>query len=156
MVTAREVPADILIRSLAEKLKKDFGEIITPPYWAIFVKTGVFKEKPPQEPDWWYIRAASILRKLYISGRPIGIEGFRVIYGGLKRRGSAPPHFRRGSGSVIRHILRQLEKAGLVRKIPGKGRVLSSRGRSYIDEIAYKIFVELASQKPELNKYLMR
>ncbi|MEZ0290415.1 MAG: 30S ribosomal protein S19e [Sulfolobales archaeon] len=156
MVTVRDVPSDLLIKALAERLKRDFGEIISPPYWASFVKTGISKEKPPQDPDWWYVRAASILRKLYLSGEPLGIETFRVIYGGLKRRGSAPPHFRKSSGAIVRNILKQLERAGLVRKIPGRGRVLSSRGRSYLDNIAYRVFTELASQKPELNKYLTK
>jgi len=79
MVNALEVPADRLIRRLAEYLRENVPEV-KPPSWHIFVKTGCFKEKPPTDPDWWYTRAASIMRKLYKSGEPIGVGGFRVIW----------------------------------------------------------------------------
>lgn len=151
MVTVRDVPADALIKSLAQYLK-DHVPQVRPPRWAMFVKTGSHKERVPDNPDWWYYRAASILRKLYLAGRPIGIETFRVIYGGLKRRGSAPPHFRKCGGSHIRLILHQLEKSGLVAKTP-KGRVITSKGRSLLDELAYQVFRELVKTMPELRKY---
>ena len=150
MVTAKDVPADALIARLAERLK-GYSQI-KPPEWAMFAKTGVSRERPPDNPDWWYVRAASILRKLYISGEPIGVDTFRTIYGGRKRRGSAPAHFAKGSGSVVRKILQQLEQAGLVRAT-GKGRVLTPEGRSLIDRVAKEIAAELASQMPELAKY---
>ncbi|MCE4611134.1 MAG: 30S ribosomal protein S19e [Desulfurococcales archaeon] len=153
MVNALEVPADMLIKRVAEKLKKDYPQV-KPPVWAYFAKTGVHKEKPPEDKDWWYIRAASILRKLYKSGEPIGIEAFRVIYGGRQNRGVAPEKFRKGSGSIPRKILQQLEKAGLVRKVPGKGRTLTPAGRSLLDTTAREIMQELVKQRPELARYL--
>ena len=152
MVNALEVPADLLIKRVAEKLKQ--YEQIKPPVWAYFAKTGVHKEKPPEDPDWWYIRAASMLRKMYKSGEPIGIETFRVIYGGRQNRGVAPEHFRKGSGSVVRKILQQLEAAGLVRKVPGKGRTLTPQGRSLLDKTAKEIMEELVKERPELGIYL--
>ena len=152
MVTVKEVPADMFIKALANYLKENVPEVKPPP-WAMFVKTGSNREKPPEDPDWWYYRAASILRKLYISGEPIGIETFRVIYGGLQRRGVAPPHFRRAGGSHIRKILQQLERAGLVTKEGNKGRVLTPRGRSLLDRLAYEVFQEAVKHIPELKKY---
>ncbi len=152
MVTVKEVPADMFIKALANYLKENVPEVRPPP-WAMFVKTGPNREKPPEDMDWWYYRAASILRKLYISGEPIGIETFRVIYGGLQRRGVAPPHFRRAGGSHIRKILQQLERAGLVTKEGNKGRVLTPRGRSLLDKIAYEVFEEAVKHIPELKKY---
>lgn len=152
MVTALEVPADLLIKRVAEKLKK--YEQIKPPAWAYFVKTGVHKEKPPEDPDWWYVRAASMLRKMYKSGEPIGIETFRTIYGGRQNRGSAPEHFRKGSGSIVRKILQQLETAGLVVKVPGKGRTLSPAGRSLLDKTAKEILQELVKERKDLEIYL--
>lgn len=152
MVTALEVPADLLIKRVAEKLKK--YEQIKPPAWAYFVKSGVHKEKPPEDPDWWYVRAASMLRKMYKSGEPIGIETFRTIYGGRQNRGSAPEHFRKGSGSIVRKILQQLEAAGLVVKVPGKGRTLSPAGRSLLDKTAKEILQELVKERKDLEIYL--
>ncbi len=154
MVNALEVPADLLIKRVAEKLKKEYQDYIKPPVWAFFVKTGVHKERPPEDPDWWYIRAASMLRKMYKSGEPIGIETFRVIYGGRQNRGVAPEHFRKGSGSIVRKILQQLEAAGLVRKVPGKGRTLTPEGRSLLDRTAREIMEELVKERPELERYL--
>ncbi len=152
MVTALEVPADLLIERVAEKLRK--MPQIRPPAWAYYVKTGAHKERLPDNPDWWYYRAASILRKLYKRGRPVGIERLRTAYGGRVNRGVAPERFMKGSGSIVRKILQQLERAGLVRKVRGKGRVLTEQGRSLLDNTAYEIMKELAERKPELKKYL--
>jgi len=153
MVTALDVPADLLIKRVAEKLKKEYDQV-KPPVWAYFAKTGVHKDRPPQDPDWWYMRAASILRKLYKSGQPVGIERFRVIYGGRMNRGVAPERFAKASGAVIRKILQQLEAAGLVRKVPGKGRELTPQGRSLLDRTAKEIMQELVKEYPELERYL--
>ena len=133
MSTARDVPADKLIELVKEELKK--MPEIKPPEWAAIVKTGVHKERPPDQPDWWYIRAASILRKLYIHG-PAGVERLRTAYGGRKRRGVRPAHFAKASGHIIRLILQQLEKAGLVEKVPGKGRKISRKGVSLLDKMS--------------------
>ncbi|MCD6428023.1 MAG: 30S ribosomal protein S19e [Desulfurococcales archaeon] len=152
MVTVKEVPADVFIEALARYLKENVPQV-KPPEWALFVKTGPHKERIPDNPDWWYYRAASILRKLYISSEPIGLETFRTIYGGLQRRGSAPPHFRKASGSHIRKILQQLERAGLVVKIGNKGRTLSPRGRSLLDKLANEVFKDVVKVIPELKKY---
>ncbi len=153
MVNALEVPADMLIKRVAEKLKKDYPQV-KPPNWAYFVKTGIHKERPPQDKDWWYVRAASMLRKMYKSGEPIGIETFRVIYGGRQNRGVAPEKFRKGSGNIARKILQQLEDAGLVVKVPGRGRALSPQGRSLLDRTAKEIMGEIVKERPELERYL--
>ena len=141
MVSAKEVPADKLIAKLAESLKK--VQKVEPPSWAMYAKTGVFKEKPPVDQDWWYIRAASLLRKISLAEEPLGVGTLRTMYGGKKRNGSRPPHFEKGSGSIIRTILQQLEQAGLVVTIPGKGRRLSPSGQSLIDDVAKEILKEI-------------
>ncbi|MGC9071583.1 MAG: 30S ribosomal protein S19e [Acidilobus sp.] len=150
MVTAREVPADRLIARLSVKLKN--FEQVKPPEWALYAKTGVFNERPPSDPDWWYTRAASLMRKLYLAEEPLGVGSLRTIYGGRKRNGTAPARFARGSGSIIRRMLQQLEQAGLV-KVTGRGRVLSPKGRSLVDQAAKEIAGELAKESPELGKY---
>jgi len=150
MVTARDVPADELIKRLAMRLKN--FEQVKPPEWATYAKTGVFKEKPPADPDWWYVRAASLLRKLYLAEGPLGVGTLRTIYGGRKRNGVAPAHFAKGSGSIVRRLLQQLEQAGLV-KMTAKGRTLSPKGRSLIDQVAKEIADGLTKENPELAKY---
>ncbi len=142
MVSAKEVPADKLIAKLAESLKK--VQKIEPPSWAMYAKTGVFKEKPPVDQDWWYIRAASLLRKISLAEEPLGVGTLRTMYGGKKRNGSRPPHFEKGSGSIIRTILQQLEQAGFIITIPGKGRRLSPSGQSLIDDVAKEILKEIS------------
>ncbi len=150
MTTAYDVPPDKLIKKIAEKLKQD--KTFTPPEWARFVKTGPHAEKPPMEPDWWYTRCASILRKIYIK-KCIGIERLRAEYGGKKDKGSKPYHAVKGSGSIVRKALQQLESAGYVTKIRGKGRVITPKGQSFVDNTAHEVKLELEKEIPELSKY---
>ena len=70
---------------------------------------------------------------------PVGISRLRTAYGGKKRRGSRPEHFRKGSGAIIRNALGQLEAAGLVKTEEKKGRTLTPKGRSLLDLTAHKI-----------------
>ncbi|MFX0169986.1 MAG: 30S ribosomal protein S19e [Candidatus Hodarchaeota archaeon] len=134
MSTVYDVPAEELIPRIAEELKK--AKEVQPPEWTNFVKTGVHKERPPTDPDWWYLRCASILRRLYVKG-PTGVSRLRTAYGGRNRRGSRPDHFAKGSGSIVRKALQQLESAGLVEHDKGTGRQLTSQGRSFLDKLAH-------------------
>jgi small subunit ribosomal protein S19e len=132
MTTVYDVPADALIRSAAEELRK--RPEIKAPDWAAFAKTGVHKENPPEDPDWWFVRAAAVLRRVYIDG-PIGVERMRTFYGGKKDRGSRPSAFRKGSGSVVRKSLQQLEAAGYIQH-DRNGRRVSPGGASFLDGVA--------------------
>ncbi|MEM2539397.1 MAG: 30S ribosomal protein S19e, partial [Candidatus Bathyarchaeia archaeon] len=106
----------------------------------------------PQNPDWWYVRCASLLRKIYVKG-PIGVERLRSEYGGRKRRGTRPEHARKGGGAIIRKTLQQLEKAGLIETIKGKGRVVTPEGRSLLDSLSAEIKREMEKVNPALSKY---
>ncbi|MEM3507074.1 MAG: 30S ribosomal protein S19e [Candidatus Bathyarchaeia archaeon] len=141
MPTVYDAPAELLIKRLAEHIKTNFYEV-TPPNWVIGVKTGSHKEYPPQNKDWWYIRCASLLRKLYLHG-PIGVSRLRVEYGGRKRKGRSREHGKKAGGSAIRKPLQQLEKAGLVELDGKKGRKLTSKGRELLDRIATQILKEM-------------
>lgn len=152
MVTALEVPADRLIAKLASYLKENVPEV-KPPAWSLFVKTGCFKERPPDNPEWWYIRAASILRKLYKAGNPVGLSELRREYGGRKNRGSSPERAYRAPGNAIRKILQQLERAQLVKRTR-EGRILTPQGKALLDRIAFEVLTELVRENPELSKYL--
>ncbi len=142
MSTVYDVASDALIPRIADELKK--AKEVTPPDWALYVKTGAHKERRPTNPDWWYLRCASILRRLYVKG-PSGIARLRTAYGGRKRRGVRPNHFARGSGHIIRTALQQLEQAGLVEHEKGTGRRLTSQGRSFLDRLAHIMRTEGAS-----------
>ena len=122
------------IPALAETLKKipDFKV----PEWALYVKSGVSRERPPMDENFWYIRAASILRQLYIHG-VIGVGKLRTRYGSKKDRGGKPDKFFKSSGKIIRVILQQAEMAGLVEKVLRMqyGRRLTQQGRDFLDSI---------------------
>ncbi|MCC6011272.1 MAG: 30S ribosomal protein S19e [Desulfurococcaceae archaeon] len=152
MVTALEVPAEKLIKKLAVYLKENVPEI-NPPKWSVFTKTGCFREKPPEDPDWWYYRAASILRKLYKMGKPVGLSELRREYGGRKRRGSKPERAYRAPGNAIRKILQQLEAAQLVKKTR-EGRVLTPQGKALLDRLALEVSMEYARENLDYAKYL--
>lgn len=149
MTTVYDIPADMLIRATAEELKTI--EAVTPPDWAEFAKTGVHKQEPPEDPEWWYTRAAAVLRRVYIDG-PMGVQRMRTFYGGKKDRGSDPFQFRRGSGSVIRTILQQLENAGFVTH-DRTGRRISPAGRSFMDAVAARQRDAAVKAVPGLEKY---
>lgn len=149
MTTVYDVPASGLINKVAQRLKKD--KKVTPPEWASYVKTGIHKEIPPLNEDWWYTRCASILRRVYIDG-PVGVERLRSFYGGRRNRGSKPERFVKGSGSIVREAVQQLEKAGYVRNAK-KGRAISPAGRSFLDNVADEVKKGLVKDIPALGKY---
>ncbi|MDQ1274689.1 MAG: small subunit ribosomal protein S19e [Euryarchaeota archaeon] len=149
MTTVFDVPAAEMIDKLAGILKEN--EKIVPPEWAGNVKTGVHKELPPTNEDWWYVRCAAVLRKIYTDG-PVGIERLRSVYGGKKDNGSQPSHKAKGSGSVARKSVQQLEAAGFLQKVKD-GRTVSAKGRSMMDNAAHELKQELLEKIPELAKY---
>ncbi|MBU2496817.1 MAG: 40S ribosomal protein S19 [Nanoarchaeota archaeon] len=132
-ILIREVEAKKFIDTLASKLKEipEF-EI---PKWAIFVKTSAAKQRPPEK-EWWHTRAASILRKVYVKGT-IGTERLRSEYSSKKSRGAKPERVYKASGKIIRTILQQAEKAGLLEKRKdGKlGRQLTKKGLEFMNQV---------------------
>lgn len=149
MVSVQSVEPSTLIKKVAEELKKI--DLIQPPEWAKFVKTGVFKQRPPIEEDWWFSRAASILRAVYLLG-PVGTIKLRTKYGGKQNRGVRPGRFRIGSGNIIRTILQQLEKEGLIvqnKKPKKQGRVATPKGQSLLERCAISIDKELNKPAPK-------
>ena len=145
MTTVYDVPADLLIRKVAEALKA--RQEIKPPAWAAFAKTGVHKELPPEDPDWWYVRSAAVLRRVYIDG-PLGVQRMRSFYGGKKDRGSKPNAFRKGSGSIMRKALQQIEACKFI--VHDKnGRRIAPAGQSFMDAMAQDT---LANPPPPVPK----
>ena len=129
---------DIDARELNNKLAEAIKQIpeFKAPEWSFFVKSSVSRERLPFDPDFWYKRAASILRQLYVH-RTIGVNKLKTRYGGKKNRGQRRAKFKKGSGKIIRTILQQAEKAELVvKKEEGKkGRILTDKGKSLLEGI---------------------
>ncbi len=151
MTTAYDVPADVLINRLSGYIKENVKEVSTPD-WAKHVKTGSHVERVPQRDDWWYVRTASLLRKLYMQG-PVGVQRLRKEYGGRARQGNFPAHHELAGGSIIRESLQQLEKAGLTQKVDKQGRILSKKGRSLLDAMSTQLKKEIEKDIPELKNY---
>jgi small subunit ribosomal protein S19e len=126
-----EIPAQEYNIKLAKALKDK--QEFKMPEWACFVKTGTNKSRPPEETEWWYNRAASILRQIYIHGI-VGVNRLRTKYGSRKNRGMKPEAFTKAGGKVIRTILQQGEKAGFLEKVK-EGRRLTKLGKSFLEEI---------------------
>ena len=140
MKTVFDVDPNALIEKTAEALKKE-GKIKAPE-WAPYAKTGTHKKRPPVNNDWWYVRAAAVLRSVYISKRPIGVSKLRRKYGGKKRRGVKPKHFKKGSGSIMRKVLQQLQTNNYLElevKSLNRGRKISGKGKKLLDSIAKEL-----------------
>lgn len=139
MATVYDVKPQSLIKKVAEKLMDK--EEVEMPDWARYVKTGASREKPPEQDNWWYIRAAAILRTVYKKG-PIGVGKLKKKYGGKKDQGSKPEKFYPASGKVIRMILQQLGEAELVELEEKEGRIITPSGKSLLDKTASEILKE--------------
>lgn len=123
---------------LAEALKKiaEFEE----PEWAQFVKSSPSKERPIEDPDFWYKRAASVLRQIYKKGI-VGVNRLRTRYGSKLNRGAQPEKFVKAGGKIIRTILQQADKAGLTEtlkttkgtKEKRPGRRLTAKGKELLE-----------------------
>ncbi len=125
---------------LAEALKKipEFKA----PEWAMFIKSGSSRERPIEDPDFWYKRAASILRQIY-KNKIVGVNSLKTKYGGRKNRGARPEKFRKAGGKIIRVILQQADKAGfteIAKAVKGvrerkPGRQLTQKGKKFMGVI---------------------
>ncbi len=150
MAKVYDVPADVLIERLSEILK---NEDIPAPSWTPFVKTGAHADKPPQKPDWWYTRCASILRKVYLHG-PLTVNDLRTIYGDGKRKMYyGARHHRDASGAIIRNAIHGLEKLGYLEKVEKKGSVVTRQGMQKLDKLSTEILNELIKITPKLKIY---
>jgi len=125
---------------LAEALKKihEFKE----PEWVQFVKSGPSKERPIEDPDFWFKRSASILRQIY-KHKIVGVNRLRTKYGSKKNRGMKPEHFMKSGGKIIRTILQQSDKAGFTESFKGikgtkdkkAGRRMTEAGKKFLEAI---------------------
>merc|ERR1712083_1175540 len=132
MVSVKDVNQSDFVTAFAAFLKKS-GKC-TPPKWSDFAKTATFKQMPPADDDWFYVRTAVIARQLYIKGT-VGTGRMATIYGGSANRGFKPCHTYKGNGHIARLAFQQLESMKLVEKAD-KGRKLSKEGQRDMDRVA--------------------
>ena len=78
VTTVKDVKAERFLNRFAKHMKRQGKFEI--PKWADVVKTGVSRELSPYNPDWLYVRAASIARAIYIRGRS-GVGALRKVLG---------------------------------------------------------------------------
>ncbi|MFH1094971.1 MAG: 30S ribosomal protein S19e [Candidatus Micrarchaeota archaeon] len=140
MVTVYDVDAMALVKASAQKLE-ELG--LPAPSWVGTVKSGPHRQRLPQDPKFWYMRCASLLRQAYVSS-PIGVSSLRTHYGARKMRGVRPEKHRKAGGNMIRKGLQALEKAGLITK-KKVGRCISPTGQALLDSVAK----DIAVQKPK-------
>merc|ERR1712113_1077975 len=143
--TVKDVPAKEFIEAFARHLKK--GNKIKMPEWVTYYKTACFKDLAPYDPDWLYIRAASIAYQLYMRGK-VGVNTLRKHYSGKHRRGTLTEHSRLTAGKCIRYCLLELERAQFVGKMQVEsdngstivvGKSLTKKGTTDMDRIAASI-----------------
>ncbi|KAK1933435.1 putative 40S ribosomal protein S19 [Babesia divergens] len=141
---------DVFIAAFAQQM--ELKNYIDPPKWIDYAKTSVAKELAPQNPKWFYIRSAAILRHLYFHPDE-GIGRLRRVYSSRKRRGCAPNHSCLASGKIIRTIVQQLEANGFLEKSKdNKGRRLSRRGCNIVNEFARHLTRSLVDNKKGVAK----
>ncbi|KAI8122873.1 40S ribosomal protein S19a [Lucilia cuprina] len=112
-VTVKDIDQHSCVKAVAVFLKKT-GKLKVPDQMDI-IKTAKYKELAPYDPDWFYIRCASILRHLYHRS-PAGVGSITKIY-----------------------ALQALEHARLIEKHPDGGRKLTPIGQRDLDRIANQI-----------------
>ncbi|OXV05583.1 hypothetical protein Egran_06648 [Elaphomyces granulatus] len=133
-VTVRDVDAQKFIQAYSAFLKRQ-GKLPIPG-WVDTVKTSSSNELPPQDTDWFYVRAAAVARHLYLR-KTVGVGRLRKVHGSTKNRGSRPSHHVDASGAVDRKVLQALEKIGVVEIDEEKGgRRITQSGQRDLDRIA--------------------
>lgn len=140
MTSVFEMNAQEYNLKLAEALKQipEFEQ----PEWIGFVKSGPSKERPIDDEDFWYKRAASVLRQIYKKDI-VGVNRLRTKYGSKKNRGFKPEEFRKAGGKIIRTILQQADAAEFteiakaIKGVRGKkpGRQLTSKGKEFLEAV---------------------
>ena len=154
LITVKDVPASEFITAYAEHLKKT--QKVLPMKNSHFIKTGHYKKVSPYNEDWFYMRAATLARMVYL--RPeIGISTLRNVFGGRENNGNANYHHALASGKVLRYALQQLEDANVLMRLndqrnknnqtlPDKKskllpRVITPEGQKEVNEIAKQVFI---------------
>lgn len=103
---------------------------------------------PPQDIDWFYVRAAAVARAVYLR-KTIGVGRLRKIHGTAKNRGARPSKHVNASGSVDRKVLQSLEKINIVEIDEEKGgRRITQAGQRDLDRTFFHLCPWASSPRP--------
>ena len=155
MTTYHDVPADLLIEELSQRLESNAE--INSPDWAEFAKTGTHRERTPDQKNWWHIRSAAVFRKVALKG-PIGANHMAQEFGGPKDRGVKPNRAVAGSRKIARTILQQLTAAGLIASSTNirevnLGKIITPTGQALLDDVAHSVRGAAEEKYPGLARY---
>jgi small subunit ribosomal protein S19e len=111
------------------------------------IKTSHGNELSPLDADWFYYKAAAIVRQIYVSkSRNVGVGTLKTFFGRKKRNGVRPPKFIRSAGKIVRVIVRQLTPTFIeplhVSTENTLGLGITKGGRAQLDKIANKVMKE--------------
>ena len=135
-VTVKDVDAQAFVEAYAKYLKRS-GRVVLPKY-VDYAKTAPRKELAPADPDWYYVRCASIARRVYVKGG-VGVGWLARAYGGNSNKGVRRNHHVNAASGVIRSCIQSLESMKVLEQGKNGGRVVTSTGRRDLDRIAAQI-----------------
>jgi small subunit ribosomal protein S19e len=140
MANIYDVKGSELVKVAAQRLKEKMKK----PEYIIYAKSGAHRERPPQDPDFYFVRSASILRQIYVNG-PVGTERLRTRYGTrLEHNGTHRHHHQKAGGSLIRESMQALEALNFIKKTK-KGRIIAPAGKAFLDRVSKEIAGDVKS-----------
>ena len=134
--TLRDVSGAKWVKAMAAHLKQS-GKLFVPNCTEL-MKQSHANERAPQNPDWFFLRCAAVLRRVYV--RPgTGYGGLSKAFGLKKNNGSRPEKPIKASRGLLHWACRSLEGLKLLQKGKESGRVLTREGRRKCDAIAFNV-----------------
>ncbi|CAG9578028.1 40S ribosomal protein S19-like protein [Leishmania major strain Friedlin] len=141
--TLKDVSAWRWIKTAARHFKQE-GKIFVPNCTEI-MKSSHGRERAPQNPDWYYIRCAAVLRAIYL--RPgVGYGGLSKRFGNKKNYGSRPEHTVTSSTGPLHWACKSLTKLGLVEPGAQSGQRLTRKGHKFADSLAFQVQIRKFGQ----------
>ncbi|KCZ81505.1 hypothetical protein H312_01083 [Anncaliia algerae PRA339] len=106
--TVHKLKASEFNSKVSQYLKKQ--NLITVPINYDVIKTSHGKQRAPQDPDWYYIRSAAVLRHLALSEEGLTVRYFAKKFGCSKNRGTRPSKHVNSYFSIIKNIFNAFEE----------------------------------------------
>ena len=136
--TVRDVHTQRWVKAMASHLKQE-GKLFVP-RCSELIKTSHGRERAPQNPDWYYVRCAAVLRAIYL--RPgTGYGGLSKRFSNKKNRGSQPEQYQKAARGPLHWCCRSLEGLKLIQKGKTSGRIITKDGRKKVDTVAFNVLI---------------